>query len=65
MLGTGFWWGKKNTDAKYRRYQGNIPLQEGYANSNMYQAQDVGSKPVYEMQGLATTPHAELPVERG
>lgn len=63
MLGAGFWWGRRKTDAKYsRRLQDGTGVQlRGDAGHIPHKTQPVGSNPVYEVSGDATKQHVELP----
>lgn len=52
MLGVGFWWGRRNTRAKYRELQ--------QKDTNAAEVREVDSRPVME---LGTKDHSEGPYE--
>jgi hypothetical protein len=52
MLGVGFWWGRRNTRAKYRQLQ--------QKDANAAEVREVDSRPVME---LGTKDHSEGPYE--
>lgn len=63
MLGAGFWWGKRKTNAIYKRSQDDSQLSGGYAHIDMPRTtQYAGPEPVYEVSGDTTKRHVELPI---